>query len=104
MTQLSVDLQEANDMAFLFSGFDAKAIGARIKALRIQNHMTVSQVCDAMMLISEQSVYKWQRGDSIPTPENLYALSILFHTSIDYIVKGTEEREEGESPLLPVFG
>lgn len=46
---------------------------------------------------SEQAVYKWQRGDSLPTVDNLYALSRLFETTVDDILRG--EREEDESPL-----
>lgn len=88
-------------MTFLSAGFDTKATGTRIRELRKKNHLTVGQVCDALGIVAEQSVYKWQRGDSMPTIENLYALSILFHTTIDYIVKG--DREEDESPLLPFY-
>lgn len=50
---------------------------------------------------SEQAVYKWQRGDSLPTVDNLYALSRLFGTSVDDILRGS--REEDESPSLPVY-
>ncbi len=46
---------------------------------------------------SEQAVYKWQRGDSLPTVDNLYALSKLFETTVDDILRG--EREEDEGPL-----
>lgn len=46
---------------------------------------------------SEQAVYKWQRGDSLPTVDNLYALSRLFETTVDDILRG--EREEDEGPL-----
>lgn len=46
---------------------------------------------------SEQDVYKWQRGDSLPTVDNLYALSRLFETTVDDILRG--EREEDEGPL-----
>lgn len=43
---------------------------------------------------SEQAVYKWQRGDSLPTVDNLYALSRLFGTSVDNILRGNKERDE----------
>ena len=35
---------------------------------------------------TDQAIYKWQRGESLPTVENLYALSILFNTSIEDIL------------------
>ena len=78
---------------------DAKATGARIKELRKARHLKVEEVARFMGFESEQAVYKWQRGDSLPTIDNLYALSTLFHTSVDDILRGS--REEGESPLLP---
>lgn len=40
-------------------------------------------------------------GDSLPTVDNLYALSRLFGTSVDDILRGS--REEDESPSLPAY-
>lgn len=78
---------------------DAKATGARIKELRKLKHFTVEEIARYMGFESEQAIYKWQRGDSLPTVDNLFALSRLFGTTVDDILRGTE-REEDESPLL----
>ena len=80
---------------------DAKATGARIRELRLQRHLTVEDVSRFMGFESEQAVYKWQRGDSLPTVDNLYALSRLLETSVDDILRG--EREEEERHLLPFY-
>lgn len=80
---------------------DAKATGARIKELRKEHHLKVEDVARFMGFESEQAVYKWQRGDSLPTVDNLYALSRLFGTSVDEILIGRKEKDE--SPSLPVF-
>ncbi|MCQ2499498.1 MAG: helix-turn-helix domain-containing protein [Lachnospiraceae bacterium] len=80
---------------------DAKATGERIKELRKQRHLKVEDVARFMGFESEQAVYKWQRGDSLPTVDNLFALSKLFETSVDDILRGA--REGGESPLLPIY-
>lgn len=80
---------------------DAKATGARIKELRKANHLKVEEIARFMGFESEQAVYKWQRGDSLPTVDNLYALSRLFDTSVDDILRGS--REEDESPSLFVY-
>lgn len=50
---------------------------------------------------SEQAVYKWQRGASLPTVDNLYALSKLFGTTMDNILRGSKEKDEG--PSLPLY-
>ena len=76
---------------------DARATGARIKELRKARHITVENVASFMGFESEQAVYKWQRGDSLPTVDNLYALSRLFGTTVDDILVGSVERDEGPS-------
>ncbi|MCR5627413.1 MAG: helix-turn-helix domain-containing protein [Lachnospiraceae bacterium] len=78
---------------------DTKATGERIKELRMAHNLKVEDIALYMGLESVQAVYKWQRGESLPSVDNLYALSKLFETSIDDILKGKEE--EDESPLLP---
>lgn len=80
---------------------DAKATGARIKELRKEHHLKVEDVARFMGFESEQAVYKWQRGDSLPTVDNLYALSKLFGTSVDDILRG--EREKDDGPSLPFY-
>ena len=85
----------------IYPVIDAKATGARIKELRKLNHLKVEEVAQFMGFESEQAVYKWQRGDSLPTVDNLYALSVLFEVSIDDILKGS--KGEDESPSLPVI-
>ncbi|SCX79486.1 DNA-binding transcriptional regulator, XRE-family HTH domain [Lachnospiraceae bacterium XBB2008] len=69
---------------------DAKATGAHIKELRIQLNIKVSDIADYMGFESEQAIYKWQRGESLPAVDNLYALSKLFNTTIDEILVGEE--------------
>ncbi|MCR5310028.1 MAG: helix-turn-helix domain-containing protein [Lachnospiraceae bacterium] len=80
---------------------DVRAIGARIKTLRKEHHLTVGDIAEFMGFESEQAVYKWQRGDSLPTVDNLYALSVLFETSVDTILIG--DREEDAGPSLSVY-
>ena len=67
---------------------DVKATGARIKELRKAHHLKVEEVARFMGFESEQAIYKWQRGESLPTVENLYALSRLFETTVDDILRG----------------
>ncbi len=72
---------------------NAKATGERIKELRKENHLKVEEIAQFMGFESEQAVYKWQRGDSLPTVDNLYALSVLFGTTVDEILVGDREIE-----------
>jgi len=78
---------------------DIVATGKRIKELRKENKMRVWEVADYMGLESTQAIYKWQRGDSLPTVDNLYALSRLFGTTVDSILVG--RGEAGRSSVRP---
>ena len=69
---------------------DPKATGAHIKELRIKKNIKVSDMARYMGFESEQAIYKWQRGESLPTVDNLYALSRLFDTTIDEILVGDD--------------
>lgn len=88
----------------------AKATGARIKELRKEKHLKVGDVSQFMGFESDQAVYKWQRGESLPTVDNLYALGKLFGISVDEILRGNLEEDEKSSssfskhiPLVILF-
>ncbi len=83
----------------IFAVLDAKKTGARIKELRKENHLTVEEVSLFMGFESVQAVYKWQRGESLPTIDNLYALSQLFRTSVDDILRGDREKDSSSPGL-----
>lgn len=76
---------------------DIKATGERINQLRKDNNLRVIDVAEYMGFESTQAVYKWQRGESLPTVDNLYALSRLLHTSVDDILIGEKERDDETS-------
>ena len=78
------------------------AIGMRIHDLRKQNRIRVEDIQDYLGFGTPQAVYKWQRGDSLPTVDNLLALSKLFNTTVDYILTGNG-REEADASFLPFF-
>lgn len=80
---------------------DVKETGRRICELRRANHLSVEDVSRFMGFQSGQAVYKWQRGESLPTVDNLYALSKLFGTSVDDILCGREEDDESSSSFMP---
>lgn len=47
--------------------------------------------------ISRQTVSKWELGVSYPEIDKLIAISDLFHVSIDYLLKDTEEKQNNAS-------
>ena len=70
---------------------DVKATGARIKQYRIECGLTIREVSEYMGFTTEQAVCKWQRGESLPTVDNLYALSRLYGKSMEDILVGNDE-------------
>ena len=83
--------------------FDQQATASRIKQLRMDNGLTVNQVREYLGLESVQSIYKWERGDSLPDYGNLYALRELYHTTVDDILRGSLEEDERSSSFFAFF-
>jgi len=76
------------------------AIGNRIKELRYNKGIKVRDIVENIG-VSENSVMKWQRGDCLPSMDNLYLLCKMLGTTMEYVIAG--EEREGENPLLPVI-
>ena len=75
-------------------------IGNNIKFYRKKNQLTQDDIAEACN-VTRQAVSKWENGESLPTVDNLYALSRLLHTSVDDILIGEKERDD--EPSLSFF-
>ena len=64
--------------------------GWNIRILMDKYNLTVKDVQEYLGLGSQQSIYHWLNGISMPTIDNLYALSSLFGVSMDDIVRGNK--------------
>ena len=73
------------------------ATGERIKALRKARGLKVAQLSEYMGFTEPQAVYKWQRGESLPSVDNLFALSRLFGIPMEQILMEQEEAENASS-------
>lgn len=69
-----------------FPVIDLQATGARIAELRKAKGLKVTDISDFMGFSEPQAVYKWQRGESLPSLDNFYALSKLLGVSMDNII------------------
>ena len=65
---------------------DMRATGHRISVLREQKHMSVKELQSLLGFETPQAIYKWQRGTSLPSIDNLVALAIILDTTIDSIL------------------
>lgn len=83
-------------MDFKYPVINTYEVGQRIRELRMQNHLSVETLSYYMGFESVQAIYKWQRGESLPTVDNLYALSKVLGTTMEYILEGNREFEDDE--------
>jgi len=63
-----------------------KQTGQNITMLREQRGISVKQLQGMMGFATPQAIYKWQHGESLPTVDNLVALSVIFAVPIDTIL------------------
>ncbi|MBQ9140319.1 MAG: helix-turn-helix transcriptional regulator [Lachnospiraceae bacterium] len=75
----------------MYPTINMKATGARIKELRKAKGISVIEISEFMGFSEPQAVYKWQRGESLPTVDNLFALSRILCTSMEDILVGDDE-------------
>lgn len=65
---------------------DLKATGENIARLRKERGITVRQIQEFFGFCQPQAIYKWQRGDSLPSVDNLYALSRILNVPMQEIL------------------
>ena len=77
---------------------DKVKTGQQIRLLMEKHGVTVRDVKNALSLACVQSVYHWLDGQSMPTLDNLYALSELLKVPMDVLVCGNRQY----NPIKPV--
>lgn len=78
-------------MEHVFPMIDLKATGRRIKELREQRGISVRQLQTFLGFEQPQAIYKWQRGECLPTFDNMYAMACFFHVKVDEILVGNRQ-------------
>ena len=69
-----------------FPVIDPVATGRNIVRLRTERGMTVRDLQEYFGFEEPQAIYKWQRGKSLPTVDNLYALGRLLGVPMEQIL------------------
>ena len=65
---------------------DMAATGDNIARMRRNAGMTVKDLHDVFGFSTPQAIYKWQRGEAMPTVDNLVVLAAVFGVSVDEIL------------------
>ena len=71
-------------------GGDNMIISSNIKKYREEKHFTQEELATRMN-ISRQSISKWERGDALPSIDNLISLSELLDLSLDELILNKED-------------
>ena len=82
----------------MFPVINMAATGANILRLRKERNLTVADLQEYFGFDAPQAIYKWQRGETIPSTDNLLALGYLLGVSMDDILVIDSNRESGEEP------
>lgn len=69
-----------------------KETGIKLRKIMDEKGFTVKDVQEYLDLGSAQSIYHWLNGISLPTIDNLYALSELFQMPIDEMICGNRKK------------
>lgn len=75
----------------MYPTIDMEETGKRIRQIMEQKKLSVKDVKQYLNLSSVQSIYHWLNGKSLPTVDNLYALSELLRLPMDEIIVGTRK-------------
>ena len=74
-----------------YTKIDMEETGNRIHHYMIKKGLSVKELQNCLGLSSPQAVYHWIHGRSLPSIDNLYALSGIFQVPLDFIVVGNRQ-------------
>ena len=69
---------------------DTVSTGYKIKSLMDERNVSIRDVSD-FMKVSFQAVYRWQKGETLPTISNMYILGQLLGTDVDDMLVAKEK-------------
>lgn len=82
---------------------DLVETGKNIRRHRIRCGLSVSEVAEFFGGIARNSVYKWERGETLPSIDHLYALAWFFRVSLDELIVGNRESLDYDDDQLVDF-
>lgn len=87
-----MEFYQSNDHIYKpFYCIDMEKTGKNIKRLVREKGMTVHELSVRLGDVSEQAIYKWFRGDNLPSIDNLHRLKqILELETMDELIVSTE--------------
>ena len=84
---------------------DMEETGNRLRNIAGKRGYEVKDIQKFLQLECPQSIYKWYRGESLPSLDNLYKLSKLYETSMENLIvekAGSRERYAGNPTTINI--
>ena len=81
----------------IFPVIDLAATGENIRRLRISRGLSVRQLQGFFGFEEPRAIYKWQKGESLPTVDNLYALGKILDVPMEQILIPVNNKEQQAS-------
>lgn len=75
----------------MYPNIDMKATGQNIKHIMEQQNVSIKELQAYLGLSSIQTIYHWFEGITIPSTDNLYAISKYFNVDIDDLICGDKK-------------
>ncbi len=69
---------------------DVTATGMNIARLRMAAGLTVRELQAVFGFSTPQAIYKWQRGDALPTLDNMVVLAAVLGVTVEEILVITD--------------
>ena len=69
-----------------FPVIDLVTTGNNIRRLRMERGLSVRALQNYFGFEEPRAIYKWQRGENLPSVDNLYALSRILQVPMDSIL------------------
>lgn len=74
-----------------------KAIGTRIKQLRLELNLTQEQLANKLTLVKgKSSIANYENGSNLPSDEVKFQMCEIFNCSLDYLMCKTNIRHPGQ--------
>lgn len=74
------------EISFVFSHINLEKTGMRLKRAIFNAGYSVSDIQKYLKLSCPQPIYRWFRGKTLPSLDNLFALSRLLNTHIECLL------------------
>ena len=65
---------------------DVERTGEKLHMIITQSPVTNSELAGFLGFSSQRALYKWYRGETLPTIDNFYALSMLLGIPINHMI------------------